>query len=408
MKIGLSKETFSSLKIRNYRLYFFGQLISVPGNWMQIIGQSWLVLQLTNSGTTLGIVTALQFLPVLLFGSWGGVIVDFFSKRKLYFITQCLAAMLALTLGILVLTGTVKLWMIYCLALALGFVNVVDNPAQQTFIAEMVGEDKLQNAVTLNFTQYNIARIIGPAIAGFFIATLGIGPCFIINAFSYLSIIIALLLMKKSELHISHRSLKYETGQMRAGFKYVLSNKNILITLIMLSIIGTLTYEFQVNLPMIAEFTFAGTATTLAMLNISMGLGSVIGGLLTAAHSKNSLSLLIKVVFVFGFFVTISSLMPSVILMMITLLISGFFGIYYNAVTTATLQLESVPEMRSRVMSLRSVAFLGSTPIGAMIIGLVGEHVGPRYSLALSGVAALVAGVIGYLMYKKQKITNLT
>lgn len=403
MKIGVTKETFSSLKVRNYRLYFFGQLISLPGNWMQIIGQSWLILQLTNSGTALGAVTALQFLPVLFLGSWGGVIVDHFSKRKLYFFTQCFAALVALTLGILVITNTLEIWMIYCLALMLGFVNVIDNPAQQTFITEMVGEEKLQNAVTLNFTEYNIARIVGPAIAGFLIAVFGIGPCFIINALSYSTIIAALLMMRKSELHLSHRSLKYESGKMRAGFKYVLSNRPVLITLIMLAIIGTLTYEFQVNLPLIAQFTFAGTATTLAMLNISMGIGAVLGGLLTAGHNHNSLLLLIKAAVVFGFLVVISALMPSVASMMIILVMAGFFSIYYNSMTTTTLQLESVPEMRSRVMSLRSVAFLGSTPIGALIIGWIGQHVGPRYGLGFSGAAAIIAGFSGYIMYKKTK-----
>ena len=283
--MGLGKKTFSSLKIRNYRLYFVGQAISLSGTWMQTIGQSWLVLQLTHSGTALGFVVALQFLPILFLGPWGGLIADRFPKRKILYFTQSISGVLALILGILVITGSVKVWMVYILALLLGLVNVFDNPTRQTFVIEMVDKKKLQNAIALNTFEINVARVVGPALAGALIVSAGLGMCFIINAISYIAVIIALHMMNDKELYRSPLVEKAK-GQLMEGFRYVRSNPIILNTLIMMAIIGTLTYEFNVSLPLFAEFTFHGNAGTYAMLTSALGVGSIIGGLFLAGRRK--------------------------------------------------------------------------------------------------------------------------
>ena len=254
----LWRETFVSLKVRNYRLYFIGQAISLCGTWMQTMGQSWLVLKLTDSGVQLGFVTAAQFLPVLILAPWGGTIADRFPKRKILYLTQAMAGLLALALGILVATGMVRLWMIYVLAALLGLVYAVDHPTRQTFIVEMVGPNQLTNAVSLNSTQVNLARVAGPAIGGALIATAGLTPLFLGNAASYIAVLAGLLMMRANELHPV--SVAAGKGRLKQGFRYVQSNPVLRNTFLMLGIVGTLTYEFTVILPLFARFTFHSEA----------------------------------------------------------------------------------------------------------------------------------------------------
>ena len=389
-----SHRTFSSLKIRNYRLYFIGQSISLSGTWMQTIGQAWLVLKLTDSGTALGLVTALQFLPVLFFGPMGGVIADRFSKRKLLVITQSGAGILALILAILVSTNYVKLWMIYILAISLGLFNAVDNPTRRTFVLEMVGRKELSNAVTLFSTVFNLSRVVGPAIAGFIIANVGLAPCFYINSASYIAVIVCLLLMKSDELQF-FETVKRAKGQLREGFSYVRNSVFLRNLLIMMAIVGTFTYEFQVNLPLIAKYTFNSNADGFALLNSAMGIGAVLGGLATASRKKVTTSNLIKTVFAFGGAVVLTAISPSLHIAIFSMVIVGVFSIRFTSIGETMLQLESPPNMRSRVMALWSVAFLGSTPIGGPIIGWIGEHTDPRWGLTVSGLAALIAGIYG-------------
>ena len=392
-----SDSTFSSLKIRNYRLYFIGQSISVSGTWMQTIGQAWLVLKLTNSGTALGLVTALQFLPVLFLGAMGGVIADRLSKRKILFFTQSASGILALILGILVATNTIQLWMIYILATSLGLINAIDNPTRRTFIIEMVGHKELRNAITLFSTVFNLSRVIGPAIAGGIIAGFGLAPCFLINAASYIAVLICLFLMHKEEL-FSVEPVKRAKGQLREGLKYVYNTPLLRNVLFMMAIIGTFTYEFQVNLPLFAKFTFYGDASYFAFLNSAMGIGAVVGGLATASRKNSTPRGLIKTALGFGVAVILASLAPTFHLALVAMFIVGIFSITFTSQGDTILQLESAPAMRSRVVALWSVAFLGSTPIGGPIIGLIGEYVGPRWSLATSGFAAIAAGIFGVIM----------
>lgn len=263
-------ETFSSLYVRNYRLYYIGQIISTSGTFMQTVAQAWLVLKLTNSGTALGITSALQYVPILILGPYGGVIADRISKRKILYFTQSISGILALILGVLVVTGLVTVWMVYILAFSLGMVNVFDNPTRQTFYIELVGPDNLRNAVTLYSTLVNLARIIGPAIAAALIAAFGLAPCFIINGISYAAVVIMLSMMRANELLVTP-PVPRAKGQIREGFKYVISTPVLGSTLLVMAIIGTLTYEFQVSLPLIAEFTFHGNASSYALLTASMG-----------------------------------------------------------------------------------------------------------------------------------------
>ncbi|MFZ1020142.1 MAG: MFS transporter [Minisyncoccia bacterium] len=400
------KNTFSSLKIRNYKLYFIGQAISLSGTWIQTIAQDWLVLQITHSGTQLGIVSAFQFLPILILGPWGGVIADRFSKRKILFFTQTIFGILALILGTLVLTHSIQIYMIYILALALGLVNVINSPTLQTFVPEMVGKENLQNAVSLNTTEVNLARAVGPALAGILILFVGIGWCFIINAISYIAVIVAFYMMREKELQPATRVQK-KSGQLMEGLRYVRSNPLLLNTLIMMAIIGTLSYEFSIILPLIAQYTFHGNAGSYASLVAATGIGAVVGGLFAAGRKKVSPNMLVMSAMGFGISLTIAALMPSIFLMILVMFVAGIFSINFISLGNITLQTESKPEMRGRVMALWAVAFLGSTPIGGPIIGWIGQNIGPRYGLAVGGVAAIIAAVIGKIKIARKNETYL-
>ena len=391
-----SRETFTSFEIRNYRLYYFGQIISTSGTFMQSIAQAWLVLKLTNSAVALGVVSALQYIPILLFGTVGGVAADRFSKRSVLYFTQSAAGLLALILGVLVATNTVTLWMVYILAFILGWVNVFDNPARQTFVIEMVGEDKLRNAITLYSSLVNLARVIGPTIAAVLIASIGIAPCFILNGLSYGAVIIMLALMRTGELHVTP-PLPKTKGQLREGVNYVRNSPILRDTLLMLAIVGMLTFEFQVSLPLLAEYTFNRGASGLAYLSACLGFGAVIGGLAVASQRRNTPSLLVAAAFLFGGTVLAAALMPTLFLSGLALVFAGACSIYFTSLGNTTLQLSSSAQMRGRVMSFWAMAFLGSTTIGGPVVGWFAQTFGDRWGLALGGLAALAAGVLGLI-----------
>jgi MFS family permease len=389
-----TRNTFSSLKLRNYRLYFIGQAISLSGTWMQIVATSLLVLKLTGSMVSLGVVTALQFLPVALLAPYGGLIADRFSKRRILFATQTAAALLAFVLGTLVVTGLVQLWMLYVLALLLGLVNSMDNPVRQSFVHEMVGADTLRNAVTLNSLAVNLCRVIGPAIAGVIIAVIGFAPCYFVNGASFLAVLWCLWLMKGGELHRS-TPVKAAAGQLREGFAYVWHNKVILDVLVMMGIVGMLTYEFQVTLPSLARFVFHDPIAGAALLTSATGVGAVIGGLYTASRRRASIGGLTAASFGFGVAAIAVSMAPTLVLAVLGMVVVGMFSIAFTSLTNTILQMEAAPTMRGRVMALWTVGFLGSTVIGAPVIGWIGAAAGPRWSVAVGGAAALLAGAIG-------------
>jgi MFS family permease len=394
--------TFSSLTIRNYRLWVVGQGISLSGTWMQTVAQGLLVLQLTESGTALGLVTALQTIPVLLFGPWGGVVADRFPKRRILYVTQTVSAILGLLLGTLVATGAIRIEMVYLIALCLGTVSAVDNPTRQSFVVEMVGKDEVVNAVSLNSTEINLARVVGPAMAGILIASVGLAVCFLINGLSFLAVLAVLLAMRAEELRPTPIAPRMP-GQLRQGLRYVCASPVIRTILVMMAIIGTFTYEFSVSLPLFAEVTFRQGPATYAAMTAAMGLGAVVGGLYTASQGIGSLRRLTIAALLFGVTVLLAAVAPTLPLALLALVAVGFCSIGFTSLGNATLQLTSSAEMRGRVMALWTVAFLGSTPIGGPVIGAIGEHVGPRWALALGGFAAVLAAGLGAGVFRGQR-----
>jgi MFS family permease len=390
----VGKRTFSALSVYNYRLWIIGQGVSLSGTWMQSIAQGLLVLHLTGSGTSLGLVTALQAVPVLLFGPWGGVIADRFPKRRILYVTQTLSGLVSITLGILVATGAIRIWMVYALAACLGALKTVDNPSRQAFVLEMVGKDELINAVSLTSTEVNLARVIGPTLAGALIATSGFALCFILDGLSYLAVVAMLIAMRGGELFPTPLAPRVP-GQLRQGFRYVRSSPILLTTLVMMAVIGTFTYEFSVSLPLFAETTFGQGASAYAAMSAAMGLGAVVGGLYTASRSPGAPTRLVWAALLFGVTVLLSEVAPEFPLALLALVAVGCWSISFTSVGNGTLLLESAPEMRGRVMSLWTMAFLGTTPIGGPIIGWVGEHAGPRLALTIGGAAAFVAAALG-------------
>jgi MFS family permease len=386
------RNTFSALTVRNFRLYFTGQIVSVSGAWMQRVAQSWLVLELTGSGTAVGGVTALQFLPLLLAAPFGGVVADRVDKRRLLLLTQSLSGVTAATLGILVLTDRVELWMVYALAFALGMVGSFDNPARQSFVMEMVGRGRIVNAVALNSVMVNAARVFGPALAGVLIVTVGIAMCFILNAVSYLALLAALGLMRTQELESAARQQR-RRGQLVEGFRYVAKHPLLRTVLLMTAVVGVFSYEFEVSLPLLARFTFGGGADMFGLMFTAMGVGAVVGGLHTAVRVRRTPVAAARIAAVFGLAIAVVAFAPALWVALPALAIAGGAGTSLLAFGNALLQMHAKNEMRGRVLALRAVAFLGTRPLGAPLIGLIGEHLGPRYGVGAGAVAALlVAG----------------
>ena len=389
------RRTFSSLKIRNYRLYFAGQGLSMTGTWMQGVTQSWLVYSYTRSGFDIGLIVALQTLPILLFGPLGGAIADRVSKYRILFWTQGLAGVQALTLAGLDLSGNLKLWMLYPMAVMLGFINALDNPTRQTFISEMVGDAELKNAVTLNAIMVNVARAVGPAVAGVLIATAGSGWCFLANGVSFGFVLVSLAAMRKDELMPAPAATKAK-GQLREGLRYVARTPVLRDSLVMMALVGCLTYEFQVTLPLMAGQVLHGGPQTYGALTAMMGIGAVFGGLASAGRPGRGINRLVWASAAFGLTVLGASLAPSVLIEEILLFIVGGASVSFLSLGSATLQLGADPSMRGRVMALWSVAFLGSTPIGGPLVGFIGNFAGPRFALGLGAAAALLAAGYGW------------
>jgi len=383
----------ASLRHRNYRLFFFGQLVSVIGTWMQTIAQSFLVLDLTHSGTQLGLTTAARFLPILVFGQAGGLAADRRDKRRVLLVTQTAAGLLAVVFAALTATHDIRLWVVYLLAIALGFVNVFDNPARQAFITEMVPPGDLANAVTLNSVAMNLARVFGAALGGGLAAGLGLALCFGLNAVSFGAVLLSLLAMRVAALYPARRASK-EPGQIRAGLRYVRSTPGLLIPLIMIAVVGTLAWEFQVSLPLMASDIFGGGAAAYGVMASVMGVGAVAGGLVSAASARPSGRALCLAAIGWGIAILVAAAAPSMPLELAALLFVGYGSITFNSMAKTVLQLAATPEMRGRVMALWGLAWLGSTPIGGPIVGWVGQSAGPRWSLVVGGLPTLACGLL--------------
>jgi MFS family permease len=384
--------TFAALSVPNYRRYYAGQSISLIGTWMQMTAQAWLVLTLTHSNSTaLGLIVALQTLPVLLLGPYGGVIADRVDKRRLMIALQSVMGIQALVLGVLTVAGVVQVWEIGVLAALLGLNNAFENPARQSFMMELVGPEHLRNAVSLNSVLVNVARAIGPAVAGILIATAGEGVSFLANAASFAAVVFSLTTMNTSELTPSEPTGRAR-GQLREGLRYVRSAPQLAVPLVMMAIAGCLTYEFQVSLPVMADRGLHVGAAGFGFMTAAMGVGAVIGGLLVAARGKTGLRPLTIAAAGFGVAMALATLAPSLAVELIALALVGFGSISFMSTGNSTLQLNAAPEMRGRVMSLWFVAFQGSTPIGGPIVGATMAIIGPRAGLGLGAITvALVA-----------------
>lgn len=387
------RRTFRAISVRNYRLYFTGQVISVSGTWMQTVAQAYLILfVLHGTGLQVAVATSLQFLPLLLFGPFGGLIADRLDKRKVLYATQATAGLLAFVFGLLVVTHSATLSEVYLLATGLGFVNLFDNPARQTFVSEMVGLDLLPNAVSLNSVLMNSARVIGPAIGGVLILTVGVGTCFFLNAASYAAVIVALAMMRAAELY-RRPGVRRAKGQVREGLRYAWATHDLRIPLISMAIVGLFAFNFTVTLPLLAKFTFHGGAGLYSWFMVAMGAGAVVGGLATAFRSQPSTRLLAIIGVVFGCAILAVALAPTEVVALVLLIPMGAASISFVATNNATLQLRADPAMRGRVMALNAIAFLGSTPIGAPLLGYLSDATTPRVALAVGGVATLLASV---------------
>lgn len=383
---------FSSLKIFNYRVYFFGQMVSLIGTWMQTTGQAWLVLKITGSPLALGTVTTLQFLPMTVFILFGGVVADRVPKRKLLITTQTLALIQAAILGLLVATGTVQLWHIYVLALMLGLINAFDNPVRQAFVMELVGKDQVVNAVALNSSIFNTARIIGPAVAGLAIGFAGLAPAFFINAASFVGVLVAYFAMHPEHFHAPRPAKRAGNVlvQVWQGLKYSWQTPSILYLFILLAFIGTFGYNFTVVIPLVAKFVLNVGPERFGLLTSSMGVGSLISALVIAGKGKLSNGLFL--VSAIGFTLTLGAIAASSVFLVTCalLVVLGFASIAFSTTINTSIQLQVPDELRGRVISIYMLLFAGSTPIGGWLTGTLSQAVGVPETLAIE------AGLCGF------------
>ncbi|MFE5481250.1 MFS transporter [Streptomyces sp. NPDC056527] len=390
--------TFSSLRIRNYRLFFTGAIVSNTGTWMARITQDWLVLSLTGSAAAVGITTALQFLPMLLFGLYGGVLADRYPKRRILLISQAALGLCGLALAVLTLSGHIQVWHVYLIAFLLGMVTVVDNPARQSFVSEMVGPAQLRNAVSLNSANFQSARLVGPAVAGLLIATVGSGWSFLFNGLFFLAPLAGLLMMRPAEFHKVERAPRGK-GQLREGLRYVAGRPDLIWPIVLVGFVGTFGFNFPIWLTAFADDIFHVGAGTYGFLNTLMAAGSLAGALLAARRGSTRLRMLVVAAVVFGVLEIAAALSPSFWLFALLLVPIGMFGLTVNITANSAVQLATDPVMRGRVMSLYMMVFAGGTPIGAPLLGWITDTYGPRVGFATGGLVSLVAaGVVGLVL----------
>ena len=390
-----SGSTFRSLRTRNYRLFATGQVVSLSGTWGQRVAQDWLVLDLSgNSGLALGITTGLQFLPVLLFGLYGGVLADRYDKRRLLLGAQAAMGVLALLLAALDLSGAVQLWHVYALAFGLGLASVVDTPVRQAFVSEMVDPDDLPNAVSLNSATFNSARIVGPALAGVAIAAVGTGWVFLANALSYVAVLAGLSAMRARELHPTAR-VEPARGQLREGLAYVRSRPDLLVPIVLVFMVGTFGLNFQLTLALVVREVFERGAGAYGLLSAFLAVGSLLGALASARRSGPPRQrTLFVAVLAFGLLEVAVGLAPTYAVMALLLVPTGVAVLTFTTTANSIVQLGSAPQVRGRVMALYVLVFLGGTPVGAPLIGAFAELFGPRSSIVLGGVVTALSGLL--------------
>ena len=385
--------TFRSLHNRNYRLFFGGQLVSLVGTWMQTVALAWLVLKITHSPAQVGLIIAVQFIPTLLGGMHGGLVADRFDKRKVLLTTQALFLVQAVALSAVAVAGLATLPVLYALALVLGAITAVDNPARQAFVAEMVPSEDVPNAVGLNSAMFNTARIVGPAIGGILIDLVGTTTCFMLNAVSFIAVIAGLLAMRPAEF-FRGAPVTRQKGALREGLRYTWADPTLRLVMVMVALIGTLAMNFSVLLPVLSKQVFHGSAATFGMLSAVIGVGSLFGALAVASRATPTVRLLTVSAGVFGVAMLLDAFAPTLAFEVPFLVLTGVASVAFFATANATLQLKSRPELRGRVLAIYLFLFLGSTPIGGPIVGWISGQWSARWGLAVGGAACLVATVV--------------
>ena len=394
------RASLSSLEVPNYRRFFGGQVVSLAGNWMQIVAEMWLILSLTGSGVYVGLTSALQFLPFLLIGAWGGLLADRMPKRRLLLGTQTAMAVPPLALLALTLSGVVEPWMVLGLVFLRGTANAIDHPTRQAFVIEIVGADRVVNVVGLNSVIVHAARIVGPALAGVTIALWGVAPCFAVNALTFAVMLGALWAMDPAGLRPTPPAAR-EPGGVRRALAYVRGAPALAIPLALMALVGTLGFNFQVIIPLLARFTFDGGAAAYGVLAAAMAVGSVVAALVVGARGRVSTRLIAGAALAFGVAALAAAAAPSLLAEAAVLAVLGAASVTFAAQVTSWLQLAVEPRMRGRVMALYSIVFLGSTPVGGPLAGWLAEAIDPRATLVMAAAAALTAALAARLAFAR-------
>jgi MFS family permease len=383
---------FSSLRIRNFRLYLAGLTVSVAGNWMQNVAVGWLVLQLTGSGTVLGVVAAARYAPLLVLGAWGGLVADRHDKRMLLQLAAVVQLVVAAVLGVLTMTHVIDIWSLTALILAAGLADVVDTPSRQAFLNNLVGRDRLGNAIALNSVLINGARVVGPGVAGFVISTVGVGPCFLLNAASFGATWLGLQLMRRDELIRTEAEVAAKR-QVRAGLRYVLSTPDLRTPLLLVAVTGAFAWEFPVSIPLFTSGAFAGGASEFGWALSAISVGSIAGGLLAARRRTVGQRSVATSALLWGVAILAASFAPSLPVAYALLAVVGSGAVTFNAMSKTFLQITARDQMRGRVMALWSIGWQGTTVLGAPVVGVLGQTLGGRYGLAFGGVCCVAVAV---------------
>jgi MFS family permease len=397
-----AEDTFGSLRVRNYRIFLAGQLVSLSGTWMQTVALGWLVLELGGSGFDVGLNYALQFLPILFAGMWGGVIADHFDKRRILIGTQSTMALIAVGLWGVTGSSLATLPIVHAFSFAIGWVTALDNPTRQSFVTEMVGRDHIVNAVGLNSAAFNASRIFGPALAGIVIATVGLPWAFLINGVSYLAVIYGLYAMDPDRLHREHAPR--ERGTVRAGLRYVWRTSQLRYTVLMVAVVATFGFNLNVILPLVARFVFDRGVDTYATLTAVTAAGALMGALIGASRKEPTRRLLVASAGAFGGLLVAAAAAPTLPVFVALLFATGAASITFIATANSRLQLAAAPSMRGRVMALNGLVFLGSTPLGGPLLGWIAEAWGPRAALGVSGGITLGAAIAAVIFIRRDAI----
>ncbi len=395
--------TFRSLKVRNFRLFFVGQAVSQIGNWLTLVAQSLLVLKITDSGVAVGILAACQFLPVLLFGVWTGLVADRSDKRKLLMTVQSFAMVQSFALSALAFMDHAPILALYAVALAGGFATAFDNPARRAFVVEMVPEDHVQNAVSLNSAMMTGSRIVGPALAGLLITTVGFGWCFLLDGISYIAVLAGLRAMRPAELRPPVPTQRSK-GQIRAGLRYAKSIPELWVPLVMMAIVGTFAFNFTVVMPLFVKRSLGGTDSTFTLIYSVVSVGSLVGALFSARRERATVRQVMFSAAGFGVALLAFAASPGLWGAFPLALGVGFTSILFMTASTAIVQVRSDPAMRGRVLALQAIVFLGTTPVGGPVLGWICERFGARAGFVVGGVSGLVAAAWGWYVTRGDSV----